>query len=872
MPACFAGGGTDWESSMKRSTDAVGKRVGSSLYVHRDAIGHIDPTSEQLFRDALAVIARSEPSWNVVRLSLTDREVAFLHYPLFDDEPFPCLASSCLVKLDPEPQFNVRDFRASLNPPILHRKELLLPPNDARRGHWSRITTDAEAIGLFEDTSRIGFRKDWLERIAKAGYSLVAGTFVPLGNVVDGDIPEPMDNPATTVERYRTALTRSGLSAPIQALVRFGILTKEKSIFDYGCGKGDDVEGLNREGYNAAGWDPHFSAAAPRVLGDIVNLGFVLNVIEDREERDRTLSEAFGLARIALSVAVVTESSSNNRGQSFRDGYITSRRTFQKYFSQSELKSYIESVLSRPAVLVAPGIAFVFASDQLEEQFRLDRQRSSRVFRRVVQIRQTSSRVPQPRIHASAALYAANQSGFNRLWSRMLQLGRAPVCEEAEEFVDLIDAYGSLAKAIRLCEANNDLAELELARCERIDDLKVYFALQVFGGRITLKTLSASLKRDVKYFFGSLGAAQTAGAELLKTIASPSVIAEACEFAARNGFGYYSDNHSLQVHTSLVEALPAVLRAYIGAAATIYGDVRSADLVKVHVRSGKLTILEFEDFDSSPTPLLRRRVKIHLRTQEVDVFEYTDNYEPTLLLGKSQFINEEFPGYAQQAALDEQLLPLCQSLPEHGPTKSEFDQLLRNERIELTGFELRPSQTIPSLDDACGRWYTYRDLTQCSETVQNTRIENAPRVPQSYNALLALTKNILDPIIDYFGRIELTYGFCSPDLARTIKRLGTGRIAANIDQHTAYEVDRLGNLICSRVGAAVDFLIQDEDMYAVAEWIAANLPFDRIYIYGADRPIHVSYSLEPAKQVIFVNRSDGKVRPRIVKDFSALPR
>ncbi|WP_152530594.1 hypothetical protein [Paraburkholderia dilworthii] len=265
-------------------------------------------------------------------------------------------------------------------------------------------------------------------------------------------------------------------------------------------------------------------------------------------------------------------------------------------------------------------------------------------------------------------------------------------------------------------------------------------------------------------------------------------------------------------------------------------------------------------------------MKIHLRTQEIDVFEYAENYEPTLLLGKSKFINDEFPGYAHQAALDEQLVPLCLSLPEHGPTKSQFEQLLRNERIELSGFELRPSETLPSLDDACGKWYSYRDLTRCSETAQSTGIDNAPLVPQSYNALLALTKNIVDPIIDYFGRIELTYGFCSPQLARAIKRQGTGRIAANLDQHAAHEVDRSGNLICSRGGAAVDFLIRDEDMYAVAEWIAANLPFDRIYIYGTDRPIHVSFSPEPARQVVFVDRSDGKVRPWIVQDFSVLPR
>ncbi|QBQ95915.1 DNA phosphorothioation-associated putative methyltransferase [Paraburkholderia pallida] len=858
---------------MNRRADTVGKRVGSSLYVHRDAALDIDSPSIELFREALAVIAQAEPKWNVVRLSLTDREVAFLDYPLFESEPFPCLASSCLVKLDPEPQFNVRDFRSSLNPPILHRKELLLHPDDTRRCHWSRITADAEAIGLFEESWRIGLRQDWLQRIAEAGYNLIGDTFVPSGNLIDEGTAAPADSPqSATVERYRTALTRLGLSAPMQALIRFGLLTKDKSLFDYGCGKGDDVEGLNSEGYNASGWDPHFAPTAPQVPGDLVSLGFVLNVIEDREERDRTLSDAFGLARIALSVAVMTESASSNRGQPYRDGYLTSRRTFQRYFSQAELKSYIESVLQRPAVLVAPGIAFVFTSDQLEEQFRLDRQRSSRVYLRVAQNRRTTPRVPQPRIQASTALYSANQSEFNRLWTKMLQLGRGPAPEEAEEFADLINACGSLSKAVRLCEANNDLAELVLARQERIDDLRVYFALQAFRDRVALKMLNVSLKQDVRYFFGSLSSAQAAGAELLRTIASPSVIAEACEQAAQNGFGYYPDNHSLQVHTSLVEALPTVLRAYIGAAATIYGDVRSADLVKVHVRSGKLTLLEFDDFDSSPTPLLRRRVKIHLRTQQIDVFESGENYEPTLLLGKSKFINEEFPGYSQQVALDEQLLSLCRSLPAHGPTKSQFEQLLRDERMELSGFELRPSQAIPSLDDACGRWYTYRDLTQCSETAQSTGIENTPLVPQSYNALFALVKNIIDPVIDYFGRIELTHGFCSPQLARAIKRQGVGRIATNLDQHAAHEINGSGNLICSRGGAAVDFLIHDENMYEVAEWITANLPFDRIYIYGTDRPIHVSFSLEPAKQVVFVDRSGGKVRPRIVQDFSALPR
>lgn len=44
----------------------------------------------------------------------------------------------------------------------------------------------------------------------------------------------------------------------------------------------------------------------------------------------------------------------------------------------------------------------------------------------------------------------------------------------------------------------------------------------------------------------------------------------------------------------------------------------------------------------------------------------------------------------------------------------------------------------------------------------------------------------------------------------------------------------------------MDFRVDDEDMEEVARWIMANLPFDRLYVYGRDRPIHVSYSERPA--------------------------
>ncbi len=98
---------------------------------------------------------------------------------------------------------------------------------------------------------------------------------------------------------------------------------------------------------------------------------------------------------------------------------------------------------------------------------------------------------------------------------------------------------------------------------------------------------------------------------------------------------------------------------------------------------------------------------------------------------------------------------------------------------------------------------------------------------------------------------KLTYGFCSPELAPEI----TGRIAPKLDQHAAHEKKRNGKYVCDRLGAAVDFLVEDEDMREVANWIIENTPFDRIYFYGEDKPLHVSYGPSHTRQVVEISIS-----------------
>jgi hypothetical protein len=143
----------------------------------------------------------------------------------------------------------------------------------------------------------------------------------------------------------------------------------------------------------------------------------------------------------------------------------------------------------------------------------------------------------------------------------------------------------------------------------------------------------------------------------------------------------------------------------------------------------------------------------------------------------------------------------------YGPDPDTFDRTLARHRWQVECFRLMRSVTPSDLDDPCGRFLTFRQLIECGEIQAGTGLANLPRQIESWNALQGLAEQVLDPVIDWFGMIRLTYGFCSPELAWEIP----ARIDPKLDQHAAHERNRRGQPICERWGAAVDFIVEDED-------------------------------------------------------------
>ncbi|KZZ34607.1 MULTISPECIES: hypothetical protein [unclassified Oleiphilus] len=167
----------------------------------------------------------------------------------------------------------------------------------------------------------------------------------------------------------------------------------------------------------------------------------------------------------------------------------------------------------------------------------------------------------------------------------------------------------------------------------------------------------------------------------------------------------------------------------------------------------------------------------------------------------------------------------------------------------------------------CSKYFSYEDFYYCSKTWQRTKPTNTPKQAETISAIRELATTILDPIIDTFGEIKLTYGFCSHTLAAQIKKNETPLIAPNLDQHAGYELNSRGKRICERGGFACDFIIHNSDMKFISKWIIENCDFDRLYFYGENRPIHVSIGPECKRQIVIMRQlSDGRYIPRVVSE------
>lgn len=165
------------------------------------------------------------------------------------------------------------------------------------------------------------------------------------------------------------------------------------------------------------------------------------------------------------------------------------------------------------------------------------------------------------------------------------------------------------------------------------------------------------------------------------------------------------------------------------------------------------------------------------------------------------------------------------------------------------------------LDWSASRHFTFRHLIHDAGKTSGLT-SNMPKEADTFDAMAKLASTILEPVLEDVGDVRVTYGFCSPERAKLVAKWWTYQPG---DQHVGHERNRKGDLICDRGGFAVD--IATPSSVATAAIIVAELPWDRIYFYGDNRPLHVSVPADdraPAKCMVDMRAFPGS-RPQYVR-------
>ena len=471
--------------------------------------------------------------------------------------------------------------------------------------------------------------------------------------------------------RLKTAISRTDYSRPIKTALADGLIGPTATVFDYGCGLGDDVRYLGLHGVRSWGWDPGHRRDGELAPAEIVNLGYVVNVIEDAEERAECLARAWAFCEKALIVSarLASETPDFAPVEPYADGFVTSITTFQKLYEQAELKDWIEEQLPEPAVAAGPGVFYVFRDSADRIGFLASRYRRQR-------------RHALPSVQSSID---EHKELLKPLIEFFEERGRAPAEDELAECDEIRERFGSLRRALRLVERGHDPSEWKKVITIRGQDLLLFLALSRFDGRPRFGQLPLPVRRDVRSIFSSYrNACEQADVALL----AAGDMERIRNAAKRSEVGKLTPS-ALYVHESALDNTHPLLRLYEGCARGYIGRVDGANVIKLHTGEPMISYLAYPEFESDPHPALAESLTVHLQTFRLRERDYRDRQNPPILHRKEAFLAPDHPLHAKFARLTrlEESKGLFEDTAHIG-TQRGWQELLSEKGLKLRGHRL----------------------------------------------------------------------------------------------------------------------------------------------------------------------------------------
>lgn len=522
-----------------------------------------------------------------------------------------------------------------------------------------------------------------------------------------------------------------------------GVLGPTSTVFDFGCGLGGDIRQLRQLGITATGWDPSHQPDVALAPADIVNLGFVINVIEEPPERREVVRRAWELAERVLVVSARPSWEARDlRGSPHGDGVLTGKDTFQKFYEQDELRTYLEVTLGQRAFAAAPGVFYIFRDEQQAQAVLACRarrnagNRGARVSEMLYELHREQltvlesfvvreQRLPRdgeldPALEAAlveelgslrtafalvrratgasrwAGVDLGHPSQAERRFDRYRDLlaplvafvedrGRLPRSDELPTAESIEATFGTIRSAFAAVRRVTGADRWTLVEERARRSFLVYLALAAFGGRPRFRDLPIDLQLDVRDLFGTYKNAVTEANRLLYAVGDVGAV----ERAARTAAVGKLTPEALYVHVSAVDALPPLLRVYEGCGAALSGTVDEATIVKLHREKPQVSYLGYPNFDRDPHPALSTVIVARLGILKLSFRDFRQSDNPPILHRKETFVGHEYPGRDKFVRLTEQEERhdlLCSATI---GTRRGWEHALAEKSLELRGHQVR---------------------------------------------------------------------------------------------------------------------------------------------------------------------------------------
>jgi DNA phosphorothioation-associated putative methyltransferase len=402
-----------------------------------------------------------------------------------------------------------------------------------------------------------------------------------------------------------------------------------------------------------------------------VNLGYVINVVENERERAATLRLAWQMARQVLIVSArLSVEASTGTQCTYGDGYLTQLGTFQKYYEQEELRYWIDTELQASSVAAAPGTFYVFRDNHLKQSFL------SGLYRR---------RVELPLQLRSESLFEQHKSLLSLLGDFFAARGRLPVETEFELAQQVKDELGSFRRAFDVIRRVTGHEQWDEIARDRAEDLLIYLALARFTGRPMFSKLPSNTRHDVRAFFSTYSRACIRSDELLFSAGDLTATDRACKSAT---IGKVTPS-SLYIHRDALGQLPPILRVYEGCARALVGEIEAANIVKLHRGTARVSYLSYPHFDEEAHPILAGSLIVDLRTRRIHYREFKQFKNPFILHRKEEIVPHDYPNRAKFARLtrSEEAAGLYEN-PELIGTRDGWEDTLARKEFRISGHRL----------------------------------------------------------------------------------------------------------------------------------------------------------------------------------------